>query len=616
MDIESIWLSSWQASQLEQVHVTTIRRNIGSYQFRSRKGAGGTSGSCYEIALCSLSQEAQERYKQQLAGEVPRDKPPPAPNFDEYMSKYTGKQREEADRKVAILSMFQASGLAGNKFVQEYNAIHKEKISASQLYLWQRKYSNGGFDALIDRRGGHNQGECSIPEEAWKLFLEYKLTPQNRSIKLCYDLVKRAFPELPSVRTFERKFSRVQERIKVRAFQGEQAFQESFQYVDRDYSGVKSNEVWCLDHHECDVLVKNKEGHVIRPWITVAMDIRSRKIISCVARDAYPNKIAIKKGLRIGFEKYGIPDCIQTDNGKDYLSDDLDPSNSLSLLRMIGIDKIVARPYHGQAKPVERFFGTFEGRFDKRFYSYIGPNGKNRPAYLNKPNKELEKDPHIPSLDEYISLMNAWIENEYSFDSHSGDSMDGQCPNDIYLQNLDVVKRIKSPDALRLLCGERVERTVRNNGVELEGRFYTNKAGALDNRRKERVYVCFDPDDFETLYVFDMNLKYICSVTSVAKTMWRDTTYQDVKDAQKRRKAAKKALKEQLPASRLSVTETVAQRQLAEKQFADQLQEKERIDIVTKPYAEAQKAFEDKEKPQGRRENAFVNLYKCYKEHA
>lgn len=619
MSKEYTWLSTQQAAELEQKDERSMRRNKEKYKCHPVRGTGGNSGIQYEFALESLSQPAQDRYQEWVStGKLTAvtDGISPIPGFEDYLSKYTGKQREEADHRADIVLTFQKSGLTADKFIKEYNALDKDLISAAQLYYWQRKYNKGGVEALIDNRGGHNRGECGIPEEAWKLFLEYRLVPQKRSTKLCYDLVKRIYPDLPSVSTFERKFKNVQERLKVRAFEGEQAFKESFPHQIRDYSFLKSNETWCLDHHESDVLVRNKEGHIVRLWITVAMDVRSRKIISCVARDAKPNKIAIKKGLRIGFERYGIPDVIQTDNGKDYLSADLDPDVAHSLLKMLGIGKIVSLPYHGQAKPVERFFGTFGSRFEKRFYSYIGSDGKNRPDYLNKPNEELENDPQIPSMDEYISLMNNWIENEYAIESHSGDSMDKQSPNDVYLQNLDVVKKVKNPDALRLLCGEREERVVRNNGIEIHGRFYTNKSGALDSHRREHVYVCFDPDDFETLYIFNMDLKFICSVESVAKTMWRDTTYQDVIDAQKRRKAAKKALREQTPASRLSITETVAQKQLAEKQFAEQMQQKEQIDVVTQPYTEAQKAFEDTKMLPGRKENIFVNLYNCYKEHA
>lgn len=604
------WLSAKEVAQLLSVSERAVQISAQKNKYVCRHVEGiGRGGKVLQIALESLPPAAQARYN----GEQEDN---PVPIFEDYFSKYTGKQRAEADHRADILSMFQNSGLTGDKFVNEYNALGNDQISTAQLYYWQRKFKKGGLEALIDRRGGHNRGQCAIPPKAWDLFLEYRLTPQKRSTKLCYDLVKREFPDIPSVSVFERQFRQVRMQLKIKTEQGDDAYQESFPFLERDYSSLKSNEVWCLDHHLADVLVRNRKGHIVRLWITVIMDVRSRKIISCIARDAYPNKIAIKKGLRIGFEKYGIPETLQTDNGKDYLSDDLDPDLPYSLLSMLGIGKIVSLPYHGSSKGLERFFSTFEGRFGKRFYSYIGNDGKNRPDYLSKRNQELESDPNIPDMDTYISLMDAWIENEYATTVHSGDSMDNQSPNEVYLQNLDVIKKVENMDALHLLCGERRERTVRKNGVELQGRFYRGNPDKLCDYYGKRVFAYFDPDNFDTLYLFNMDLKFICSVDAVAKTMWRDTTYQDYIEAQKARKIAKKVIREQEPASRLSIIETISKQQLAEKRFEEELEEKEKIPVVTQPYTEAQKAFEDKSEPKGRKENIFAKLYDCYKNHA
>lgn len=52
----------------------------------------------------------------------------------------------------------------------------------------------------------------------------------------------------------------------------------------------------------------------------------------------------------------------------------------LSLTKQLGINQIYATPYHGQAKPIERFWETLEDRFCKFFPTYLGKDAKKRPG--------------------------------------------------------------------------------------------------------------------------------------------------------------------------------------------------------------------------------------------
>ena len=103
------------------------------------------------------------------------------------------------------------------------------------------------------------------------------------------------------------------------------------------------------------------------------MPRNKNKVVACIARESAPNATVIKQALRIGIAEYGIPEEIYTDNGKDYISKELDPKNPESVLNVLKIGVIHALPYHGQAKPIERFFNTLESRFGTLFYSYSVP---------------------------------------------------------------------------------------------------------------------------------------------------------------------------------------------------------------------------------------------------
>lgn len=64
--------------------------------------------------------------------------------------------------------------------------------------------------------------------------------------------------------------------------------------------------------------------------------------------------------MRLGIEKYDVPNATYTDNGKNYKAKELSEEYSLSVMNVLGVGKVTATPYYGQAKPVERFFRTLE----------------------------------------------------------------------------------------------------------------------------------------------------------------------------------------------------------------------------------------------------------------
>ncbi|MDE6834326.1 MAG: Mu transposase C-terminal domain-containing protein [Ruminococcus sp.] len=210
--------------------------------------------------------------------------------------------------------------------------------------------------------------------------------------------------------------------------------------------------------------------------------------------EADPNTTVVKKCLRLGIEKYGVPNEIYTDNGKDYKAKELSEEYPLSVMNVLGIGKVTATPYHGQAKPVERFFRTLEERFGKMFYSYTGNDAKKRPEHMQKTNKVLDNDNNIPTLEYYVERLTEYI-NEYNNTAHHGDGMDGKTPNQVYSENITEIREIGDSNALRLLFGKTVERTVQKNGISMYNNTFTNHDGKLIPYYDRKVMVTYDPDD-------------------------------------------------------------------------------------------------------------------------
>ena len=141
---------------------------------------------------------------------------------------FTGRQREGADFRALVVTEYQRSGLSPEEYVLTFNAENppEDAITTSKLFRWQRQYRQGGIAALVDQRGGHNRGQDTIPEEAWDMFYSLYMTQQKRKIKLCYDITKLEFPDIPSVSAFERKIKKVPLYAMLYYREGNKAFEE------------------------------------------------------------------------------------------------------------------------------------------------------------------------------------------------------------------------------------------------------------------------------------------------------------------------------------------------------------------------------------------------------
>lgn len=597
------WITVKEVSEILNISERAVRKNCFSekYQYHYENGIG-RGGKQLLISLESLPQEAQDRYNG-------IEKEP-----ELLIERYSLTQIKDAEYKASIVLDFQRSGVSAEKFIQDFNARNGENFTTRQLYYWQKKYNSNGIESLIDDRGGYNKGACSISEKAWDMFYMLYMTPQKRGIKWCYDKVKLAFPDVPSVSAFKRKARTIPEYAILKYRTGTKAFNDALPHMIRDKSNVMSNDIWCSDHHRADVFVKNNTGHVIRPWITVFTDIRSTKIMSFIVREAAPNTTVVKKCLRLGIEKYGVPNEIYTDNGKDYTAKELSEEYPLSVMNVLGIGKITATPYHGQAKPVERFFRTLEERFGKMFYSYAGNDAKKRPEHMQKTNKVLDGDKDIPTLEFYIEKLTEYIK-EYNNTAHHGDGMEGKTPDNVYSENLTEKREIGDSNALRLLFGKTVERTVQKNGIAMYNNTFTNNDGKLIPYYDKKVMVTYDPDDLETIYIFDTEYNYICSASAKLKTPFRSCNEEDYIRAGKEKRAVRQFAKKYKPKQYKSTFDLIAEYQLEELQYKEEQTPDVPVRKVATSYSdEIEKTLEDKQQEKARNQSIMDKIMFDYYE--
>lgn len=108
------WISTIEAAYVLEITERAVREQAYSDILEHRYTSGkGRSGKTLQISLESLPPAAQMRYQ------VIQDKQT-SENAEDYLSSYTGKQREAAQKKCGIIRQYQSSGKTGREFVDEY----------------------------------------------------------------------------------------------------------------------------------------------------------------------------------------------------------------------------------------------------------------------------------------------------------------------------------------------------------------------------------------------------------------------------------------------------------------------------------------------------------------
>lgn len=555
------WVKVKEAAELLEMTERGVRKSatqLNKYEYRHVKGKG-RGGIQIEIALESLPQEAQNRYNH-VQNEV---------TYKE-ITGFTGKQREEANFKALIVEEYKRSQLSPDDFVKEFNERNPDStITKSQLFRWKRKYKSGDVADLIDLRGGHNRGQITIPPDAWEYFYALYMTLQKRSVQRCWELTRLEYPTIPTVSAFERKVKTLPKLVMIYYREGEKAFNDALVSMERSREDIASNDIWFSDHHLVDVAVINNRGRVFRPWLTVFFDARSSKVISFIVRDKSADATVIKQCLRLGIEEHGLPKELYFDNGKDYREKSFNADFPVSLVKQLGINMIYATPYHGQAKTVERFFGTMEDRFCKFLPTYLGRDAKQRPENMRVTFDKLKDK--APTMEKFEELLTTYFE-QYNDTSSNGIDMNGKCPDQVYYENLNTKIEVRDKSILRILCGTFDERTVQKNGVQYQGRFYYHSE--LLSHQGKKVIINADPYNMDELNIFDMDMRAICKAPARVRTPFRHTTQEEIREAIKERKKAREMVQKYAPTRELDTMSIIARNQLIEQQYEERAEVK------------------------------------------
>src|SRR5574344_2097080 len=383
----------------------------------------------------------------------------------------------------------------------------------------KRKYEKNGIEALLSKYG-HRKGCFKIDTEYFDYFKSLYLKEGAPSAQSAWIMTLGFAKEtcnidiknFPSSKSFIRKLRKdVPEQAIFLARYGDAAWNKKYaSYIPRDYSNITAGNFWVSDHAQIDVAV-NFNGSVCFPWVTVFRDIKSSKWLGWFLHADSPNSDHIFQAFYYGVQKFGLPNDIYLDNGKDYRCKDFaggrnnkvkvnhtqDKENSL--MRNIGVDVHFALPYNAQTKPVERDFLKVKTYFSKHFIGYRGGKITERPEKL----KDEIKNDKIMQFDEFKTVFDDFIENTLNKMPSKGKVLQGRCPDELWAEEF-TNKKVIGKDALKLFC-MRTSRPVSigRNGVYDSQLKLTYWDEWMICEKGRKVFIRRDINAYQEAWVFD-----------------------------------------------------------------------------------------------------------------
>lgn len=454
----------------------------------------------------------------QELGEVPADK------------------RDEALRRLGVVKEFE-------KFAATVERQGKTRTEALSLYIsrqsglarrslqrWIGRYKGQGLLGLVDMRGGDRFIDGMFSPDAFELFKSMYLTQQRLSIKLCWQNICFVnkdrekgwkIPQLHFMYRFVK--NHIPLPVQVLHREGLAAYEaKCAPYIQIDPDSVEPGQVWVGDHSQFNCWIRHRNKW-IRPWVTAWQDMRSRALVGFHVSSS-PNQTTILLAMKRAIEKYGPPDSVKVDNGRDYDSEVwtgttkvkrraleagyIDEPMVAGIYAMLDVGVSFAIKYHPQSKPIERFFDTLDRQFTKTVPTYCGKDTERKPDYLNNLLKSQKTIKEAYDLVSFAQVVGRFIE-AYNAAAHTGVGMNGRAPAEVLSQRTS--RRVLVEGVLDLLM--RVwsgELTVGKNGVRFKKIWYGQYNTDLLMHQGRKVRVAYDPDDLRQLYIYDaVTLKLI-----------------------------------------------------------------------------------------------------------
>lgn len=350
------------------------------------------------------------------------------------------KSEEIAAGRIQLISPLLEEGLDAAKARQIKAQICEQSgLSERTIRRYLSQYRKDGFEGLKPKGKGENGKEGAIPQAILDEAILLRREVPTRSIAQIIQILE--WEGLIEAGTIKR--STLQEKLSQRGYSS----RHMKMYADtgissRRYQKKHRNQLWHSDIKYGPFLPIGPDGAKKQVYLVTFLDDATRFILH---GQFYPTleQSIVEDCFRQAIHKYGVPETVYFDNGKQYRTKWMNRTCS-----KLGIRLLFAKPYSPEStgKP-ERFNRVVDG--------FLGEIALEKPQTLDNLNK----------------LFDVWLEECYQNKSHSALN-EKVSPQTAYRSDNKPLK-FANPDTLTNAFLHCEERKVDKSGcISFEGRKY------------------------------------------------------------------------------------------------------------------------------------------------
>lgn len=520
--------------------ISRTAKNQG-WQSRPRSGRGGGK----EWLLSSMPEETRVAIRaaeeKQALALCPAPAPVPALSLSTTTAIMDDKRRYKALARADLVCQYLtwqrrhgATKVQKGEFIIAYKAgawpkLLKEvgPVSWQTLERWKLEQERAGSVlALADRRGVTHKGKTMLTEEHKRVILGHVLNPNGAKVSQCVREVQKKFqaagmvqPSEPTIRRFVKHYMEECFDEWTLFREGKKAWNDKCAIsLLRDWSLVGVGDVIIGDGHTLNFETLNPAtGKPTRMTIVLFYDGASNCPLGWEVM-ATENTASISAAFRRSCIMLGkFPRVVYLDNGRAFRAKffkgcpDFEQAGFLGLYRDLGCSVIHAWPYHGQSKPIERFFGTFHD-MEVWMPSYTGNDIAHKPARMKR-GEDLHRQLYTKlggrplTWEETVVQVARWFA-EYATRPQYRTHLHGRTPGEVFMEGRGEGLSSQDMQKLTLFMMQKEVRTITKDGIKVNGRLYWHEK--LYSRRHP-VLVRYD-EHFNpySVYVYTLDGDPLC----------------------------------------------------------------------------------------------------------
>lgn len=401
------------------------------------------------------------------------------------------------------------------------------KVSWQTLERWKVAQERAGSVlALTDKRGVAHRGRTLLTERHRTVILGHILNPNAPAISQCVNEVQKKFqaegiyiPSEPTIRRFVKSYMQTCFDEWTLFREGKKAWNDKCAIsLLRDWNLVSVGDIVIADGHTLNFeSINPATGKPKRMTILLFYDGGSGFPLGWEIMPT-ENTASISAAFRRSCIMLGkFPRVVYIDNGRAFRArffegcPDFEQAGIFGLYESLGCKVIHAWPYHGQSKPIERFFGTMHG-LEVWMPSYTGFDIAHKPARMKR-GEELHRQLYEKmggrplTLEETHYQVARWFA-EYGERPQFRTHLHGRKPVEVFMAGRgDGLSEADMNKLTELMMQKKIS-VITKDGIRLNGRLYWHEKIAS---RRHDVLVRYDehltPDH---VLVYDMDGNFIC----------------------------------------------------------------------------------------------------------